>query len=251
MKLFSKEKPTTFHIILTSILAIIVGVCLWFIVDKDSFTFSLLFTPLLALICFCSFLPILAWKLTWRIIRILFWASILSFLIALVFYLFITLPVGKDCPTCLGIGFLFFIGLPAILVAGFTGSVSLILTAILMRKIYHQPFSAPVIPEKIPSLVKVSNVITPLLGAIISGDLALVRTALQDHPEQLNTAYAQNGNTPLHVAALNGYTDIARLLLEQPGIDTTRTNNNGKTALDLAREKSFEEIVKLLENKQL
>ena len=97
--------------------------------------------------------------------------------------------------------------------------------------------------------VKVSQTITPLLGAIITRDIALVQTALADHPEELNTAYAQNGNTPLHVAALNGYTDIVRLLLAQPGIDTTRTNNAGQTALDLAREKGFTEIVLLLENK--
>ena len=89
-------------------------------------------------------------------------------------------------------------------------------------------------------------IITPLLGAVITGDLDLVRTALADHPEELNTAYAQNGNTPLHVATLNGYTEIVRLLLQQPGIDTTRTNNEGKTALDLAREKGFTEIAQLL-----
>lgn len=91
--------------------------------------------------------------------------------------------------------------------------------------------------------------ITPFLGAVISGDITLVQTALQKYPEHLNTAYANNGNTPLHVAALNGYTDIVRLLLAQPGIDTTRSNNAGQTALDLAREKGFEEIALLLENR--
>lgn len=96
---------------------------------------------------------------------------------------------------------------------------------------------------------KFSSSITPVLNSIIKNDLDSVRTVLQGHPGQLNTAYAQNGNTPLHVAALNGYTDIVRLLLEQPGIDTARTNNEGKTALDLAREKGCTEVVQLLENK--
>ena len=91
-----------------------------------------------------------------------------------------------------------------------------------------------------------SSIITPLLGAIISGDMDLVRTALQDHPEHLNTAYAQNGNTPLHVAALNGKTEIVKLLLAQPGIDKTLKNNEGKTAADLAQEKGFAEIVESL-----
>lgn len=94
-----------------------------------------------------------------------------------------------------------------------------------------------------------SSVITPLLQAVMDGKLEKAKEVLTDNTAQLNTTYAPNGNTPLHVAALNGYTEIVRLLLEQPGIDTTRTNNEGKTALDLAHEKGFEEIVWLLENK--
>ena len=91
-----------------------------------------------------------------------------------------------------------------------------------------------------------SNKITPLLGAILANDTTLVHTALQEHPEYINTAYAQNGNTPLHVAALNGQTEIVKLLLEQPGLDTTLKNNGGKTARDLAQEKNFTEIADLL-----
>lgn len=91
--------------------------------------------------------------------------------------------------------------------------------------------------------------ITPLLQAVMEGELEKMKEALTAHPEHLNTAYAPNGNMPLHVAALNGYTDIVRLLLEQEGLDTTHTNNEGKTALDLAREKGFAEIVQLLESK--
>lgn len=92
--------------------------------------------------------------------------------------------------------------------------------------------------------------VTPLFAAILAQD----RTALQKllpNPGELNRPFAGTGNTLLHVAALNGYTEIVRLLLEQPGIDTARTNNNGQTALDLAREKGFEEIIQLLENKRL
>ena len=96
--------------------------------------------------------------------------------------------------------------------------------------------------------IKSSNTIFSLLGAIISGDADLVRAALQEHPDYINTAYAQNGNTPLHVAALNGQTEIVKLLLEQPGLDTTLKNNEGKTARDLAQEKNFTEIVNLLRN---
>ena len=89
--------------------------------------------------------------------------------------------------------------------------------------------------------------ITPLFRAVMSNDISALQKLLPTN--ELNRSFVGTGNTPLHVAALNGYTDIVRLLLEQPGIDTTRTNNNGKTALDLAREKGFEEITQLLENR--
>ena len=89
--------------------------------------------------------------------------------------------------------------------------------------------------------------LTELLQAVLTGDMDFVKAALENHPEFLNTAYAQNGNTPLHVAALNGYTEIVRLLLAQPGIDKTLKNNDGKTAQDLALEKGFAEIAQMLE----
>ncbi len=100
-------------------------------------------------------------------------------------------------------------------------------------------------PATVPP-VKESRTITPLLEAILSGNADNVRAALTEHPEHLNTAYAQNGNTPLHVAALNGKTEIVNLLLAQPGIDKTRKNNEGKTARDLAQERNFPEIIGLL-----
>lgn len=87
--------------------------------------------------------------------------------------------------------------------------------------------------------------ITPLFQAILDQDISALEKKLPN--SDLNRPFAATGNTPLHVAALNGYTDIVRLLLEQPGIDTTRTNNEGKTALDLAHLKGHLEIIQLLE----
>ena len=88
--------------------------------------------------------------------------------------------------------------------------------------------------------------LTPLFRAILNQDILALQKLLPTN--ELNRPFADTGNTPLHVAALNGYIDIVRLLLEQPGIDTTRINNEGKTALDLAREKGHSEIAQLLEN---
>ena len=103
--------------------------------------------------------------------------------------------------------------------------------------------SSPKVPDVPTSVFK----LTELLQAVLTGDVDFVKAALENHPEFLNTAYAQNGNTPLHVAALNGYTEIVRLLLAQPGIDKTLKNNDGKTAQDLALEKGFAEIAQMLE----
>ncbi|MBR2081744.1 MAG: ankyrin repeat domain-containing protein [Elusimicrobiaceae bacterium] len=89
--------------------------------------------------------------------------------------------------------------------------------------------------------------ITTLFQAILNQNVSTLQKLLPTG--ELNRPFAGTGNTPLHVAVLNGYTDIVRLLLTQPGIDTTRTNNEEKTALDLAREKGFIEIIQLLENK--
>ena len=88
--------------------------------------------------------------------------------------------------------------------------------------------------------------ITLLLDSILSGKAEQVQAALAQDPSHLNTPYADNGNTPLHVAAWNGYKDIVELLLAQPGIDTQAKNLAGKTALDLAQEKNFTDIIELL-----
>ena len=162
--------------------------------------------------------------------------------------------MGTVCPTCVGV--LGIITLPMAIGAIFSVEILLAMIPCLIIVSFLKPngnessscndLSSPKDTHEVNTSQKSLNTITPLLGAIIGGDLTLVQTALLDHPEQLNTAYAQNGNTPLHVAALNGYTEIVKLLLAQPGINKTRTNNDGKTAADLAREKGFAQIEELI-----
>lgn len=48
-----------------------------------------------------------------------------------------------------------------------------------------------------------------------------------------------DGNTPLHLAAKLGRQDIVDALLEMDGIDDTVVNEDGKTALDLAKTKQI------------
>lgn len=107
------------------------------------------------------------------------------------------------------------------------------------------PSQKPEIPQQVSVSQKALG-ISSLLDAVVSNNIDDVRLILTEYPEQLNIVYAQNGNTPLHVASWNGYTEIVRILLEQPGIDKIRKNNDGKTARDMALEKNFSEIAELL-----
>ena len=126
--------------------------------------------------------------------------------------------------------------------------LSIFLTGLFLKKSLAKEQDNEInISKSEPQLNVSSSQPTELLEAILTKEADSVRTALENHPEQLNTAYAQNGNTPLHVAALNGYTEMVRLLLAQPGIDKAIKNKDGKTALALAQEKGLDEIAALLQ----
>lgn len=55
--------------------------------------------------------------------------------------------------------------------------------------------------------------------------------------------------TALTLAVYSDNINVVRLLLEK-GADVNEENGDGKTALDIAREKGYDEIVRLLEGKQ-
>jgi ankyrin repeat protein len=60
-----------------------------------------------------------------------------------------------------------------------------------------------------------------------------VLTLLQTPDIDVN-ARNQNGQTPLHLAALNGRTETVNALLQAPGIDVNTVDNNSSTPLHLA-----------------
>src|SRR5581483_1565335 len=78
-----------------------------------------------------------------------------------------------------------------------------------------------------------------------ASSLAVVDLLLKTARPGVNDA-DNEGNAALHFAANAGNADIVRKLIKRGAIASPK-NKVGKTALDLAREKKFEEIIKILE----
>ena len=151
-------------------------------------------------------------------------------------------------PTCVGVGFIVTIPLFVLALCGVVGFIHQCISLLyFVRKNKKQPTEKSATTPLQKSIINMA--ITPLLEAVLSGKLESTRAALAADPTQLNIPYAENGNTPLHVAVWNEHKDIVELLLAQPAIDTQLKNKNGKTALDLAQEKNLTEIVNLLRNR--
>lgn len=72
--------------------------------------------------------------------------------------------------------------------------------------------------------------------AIQCSELPVVEYVLSDGAGTIDVnARDKEGNTPLHLAAAQGRGQIVRLLLEQPGINDSIANYQGRLPLDLAR----------------
>ncbi|KAL2145996.1 hypothetical protein VTI28DRAFT_5653 [Corynascus sepedonium] len=85
---------------------------------------------------------------------------------------------------------------------------------------------------------------TFLARACAKGEYDIAKQRLQERPEDINVAdYA--GNTPLQIAALNGYDDIVRLLVDA-GCNLDCVNNDKDTPLLDAVENGHLDVVKIL-----
>ena len=68
---------------------------------------------------------------------------------------------------------------------------------------------------------------------------------LLTHPGTVECLDAQTGNTPIHIAAQNGYTDIVRVLIER-GCNVNAKNNKGNTPMHMAMAYDYFEAVDAL-----
>src|SRR6185503_11045862 len=84
----------------------------------------------------------------------------------------------------------------------------------------------------------------PLLDAVKKGDVAAVRSLLREGADP-NSA-SGDGLTPLHVAAQEGNTQIARMLINAKASVGARTRIGGYTPLHLAAGGAHTDIVNAL-----
>lgn len=85
---------------------------------------------------------------------------------------------------------------------------------------------------------------TPLLIAIKAGNIMAVKQLYKYHKETLDID--NEGNEIFYSAAMNGRTDVLRYLLQESKEDINSQNKEGKTALIIAAEYGYTDIVKLL-----
>lgn len=87
--------------------------------------------------------------------------------------------------------------------------------------------------------------ISPLTLAVQCATLSTIEFILNNFTSKINVNHQdQHGNTALHCAARAGRIDVCKLILEQKNINDTIPNNEGKQAIDVAKN---EEIKALLE----
>jgi hypothetical protein len=82
--------------------------------------------------------------------------------------------------------------------------------------------------------------------AIQCAEYTVVEYVLSDGQGSIDVnARDKDGNTPLHVAALNGRTQLVKLLLDQKDINDAIANSQGKLPLDLARNPDIFQLLQL------
>lgn len=90
--------------------------------------------------------------------------------------------------------------------------------------------------------------LTPLMNLILQSQSQAFAEEIKKPYSNPNERYAPNGNTLLHLAALNGETDMVKALLAHPYIQTNVQNNQGQTPLDVAQDRRQTDVVAVFEH---
>ena len=90
--------------------------------------------------------------------------------------------------------------------------------------------------------------ITPLMRSILNNDYPTFKKYISEPYTDVNQCFAPKGNTLLHLAVLNNRVDMASFLIALPAVKKHVRNNQGQTALDMARARGYTAIVRLLED---
>lgn len=93
-----------------------------------------------------------------------------------------------------------------------------------------QPLLSKLPPQKGP----INELISPLHMAARCAEYPTVQLVLSHKTLDINAPEAQQGWTPLHIAASLDRANVVQLLLEQPGINDMKRDKDGKEPLEVS-----------------
>ncbi|RKK57123.1 hypothetical protein BFJ69_g17567 [Fusarium oxysporum] len=117
--------------------------------------------------------------------------------------------------------------------------------ALHMAAVFNQPRNIlPLLHAGVDKHAVTDQGFTPLFAACIVGNVEVVKTLLEEGGEDPNWRHS-NTSTLLHAAAVNGYTDVTRELIDH-GADPFLTQDEGWTPLNVALAKNHYEVANIL-----
>ena len=97
-------------------------------------------------------------------------------------------------------------------------------------------------PEQLEEPLQKNDVVESFFKAIIAQDENAIQKMIAAHPHLVREQSSVKGNTALHVAALNGWANIARIILFVDQNTRFVRNAEGKYPWELAQEKGHEDL---------
>ncbi|CAO1630242.1 unnamed protein product [Parajaminaea phylloscopi] len=99
--------------------------------------------------------------------------------------------------------------------------------------------------ESVPKEAPVKELSSLLHVAVRCAEYPTLQFCLDHAKLDINASDEQNGNTPLHLAASLGRSDVVELLLSCPSIDDTKRNRDGKEPLECAQTPQVAQLIQV------